>query len=166
MDEHQPDTPDVTIQPLDHRDPVSAEHIHAVMKLAYAQEARLLGVREFAPMQRSVQDIQAGGEFYLGAFSGDELLAALSIGPDDEPGQLLICALVVHPAAQRQGIGRLLVQDALRRGAGLVFAVSTAAANGPALALYRSLGFVDYRHGTLGAEALALVKLRRDPSDP
>lgn len=164
MHEHPSGPTDVRVEPFDHRDPAWATRLHAVMTLAYAQEARLLGVRDFAPLQRSVSDLQAGSEFHLGAFSGDDLLAALSIGADDEPGQLLICALVVHPRAQRQGLGRRLVREALQRGQGMAFAVSTGAANAPALALYRSLGFVAYRHGRLGPEALAMVKLRRAPA--
>jgi ribosomal protein S18 acetylase RimI-like enzyme len=42
-----------------------------------------------------------------------------------------------------------------------VFAVATPALNTPALSLYRSLGFVEYRYGTLGPEGVGLVKLRR-----
>ena len=69
---------------------------------------------------------------------------------------------MVHPSAQRQGIARALMQDALRRGAGMVYAVATGAANAPALALYRELGFVAYRQGSMGTAQLALLKLRRD----
>jgi ribosomal protein S18 acetylase RimI-like enzyme len=43
----------------------------------------------------------------------------------------------------------------------VAFAVATTALNAPALRLYRSLGFVEYRYGTIGAEGLGLVKLRR-----
>ena len=102
------------------------------------------------------------GEFHLGAWSGDTLQGVVSVGPDDEPDQLCIGMLVVHPSAQRQGIARALMQDALRRGAGMVYAVATGAANAPALALYRELGFVAYRHGSMGTAQLPLVKLRRD----
>jgi hypothetical protein len=43
----------------------------------------------------------------------------------------------------------------------MAFAVSTAAGNTPALALYQALGFVPYRYGVVDPEALPLVKLRR-----
>jgi ribosomal protein S18 acetylase RimI-like enzyme len=156
----------VSIEALDHRNPALAEAIHKVWSLAYAQEAALMGVQHFAPLQRSVQDIQGSAGFYLGAFVAGELMGVLCIEPDDEPAQLCIAALVVHPKAQRQGIGRGLVREALRRGEGMPFAVSTGARNGPALALYRALGFVAYRYGTLGPEAVDLVKLRWSPADP
>lgn len=156
----------VSIEALDHRNPSVAAAMHVVWSLAYAQEAALLGVRHFAPLQRTVQDLQASADFYLGARVADELLGVLCIGPDDEPAQLCITALVVHPKAQRQGLGRLLVQDALRRGEGMAFAVATGAGNGPALALYRGLGFAAYRRGTMGPEGVDVVKLRRAPADP
>ena len=166
----------VAIQPLDPRNPAVAQKIHHVMKLAYAQEARLLGVKDLPPLRRTVQDIQAGDEFYLGAMAvqdavedaveSGQLLGALSIGADDETDQLLISALVVHPAAQRRGIGRALVLEALRRSPGMTMAVSTGAQNAPALALYRAMGFVAYRRGVMGPQALAVVKLRRAGADP
>lgn len=155
------DAPAATIAPLDHRDPAVAQRLHDVLVLAHAQEARLLGATP-APLAGSTPaDIQASDLFYLGALRGGELLGALILGGDDDPDQIRITTLVVHPAHQRQGIARRLVQEALRRGAGLVFSVQAGAGNAPALALYHGLGFVEYRRGTLGA--LPLVKLRRAP---
>lgn len=153
-----------TIAPLDHRNAAVAQQIHTVLVPAYAQEARLLQAGDFPPLRRCVADIQAEEGFYLGAQRGDTLLGALALGPDDEPGQLLITTLVVHPDHQRQGVARALMADVLRRGAGAAFAVSTGADNAPALALYQGLGFTVYRHGSIGPDALALVKLRR-PAD-
>ena len=150
-----------SIARLDHRRAEVARRIHAVLMLAYAQEAALLQVRHFAPLARTVADIQAQADLYLGAVERGALIGALSFAPDDEPGQFIVNALVVHPAHQRRGIGRALLLEALRLGDGHTFAVSTAAANAPALALYGGLGFVAYRRGSIGPEALALVKLRR-----
>lgn len=149
------------IQPLDHRNLVVAQHILDVLLPAYAQEARLLQVEPVEPLQRSVADIQSSPDFYLGASVQDQLMGVLSLGPDDEAGQLCIHMLVVHPQAQRQGLAHLLMQELLRRSQGMVVAVATAAGNAPALALYRKLGFVVYRQGAMGAENLVLLKLRR-----
>lgn len=151
----------VRILPVDHREQAVAVGIHAVMSLAYAQEARLLGLEEFPPAARTVKDIQASEDFHIGVVADENVVAVLSICPDEEPSQLCISALVVHPEFQRQGFGRLLVLDALARGQGAVFAVATAAANAPALALYAALGFVPYRQGVIGPSKLPLVKLRR-----
>jgi ribosomal protein S18 acetylase RimI-like enzyme len=145
---------------------VVAARLHALLMLAHAQEARLLRGEHFAPLDRTPEDVQAGHEYHLGAFDGSALLGALSLGPDDEADQIQIATLVVHPAHQRRGIGTALIREALRRGEGMVFAVSTGAGNAPALALYRTLGFAVYRHGTIGPERLELVKLRRLPGVP
>jgi len=149
------------IEPIDQRELSVARNIHAVLLLAHAQEARLLKVKVFVPMAQTPEDLQRGNAFFLGALRGEALLACLSLVPDDEPGQIGIGALVVHPDQQRQGLARRLVAEALRRCAGQVISVTTGALNTPALALYRGLGFVEYRRGTLGAEALEVVKLRR-----
>ena len=128
--------------------------------LAYAQEAELLEVKDFAPLKRTVQDVQGSGDFHLAALDGNEIVGALCLGPDDEPDQLQISSLVVHPKWQRRGVGRALLAEALRRAAGMTISVSTGTKNTPALTLYREFGFVPYRYGTIGSEALALVKLR------
>jgi ribosomal protein S18 acetylase RimI-like enzyme len=112
---------------------------------------------------RAVDEIAADSDFYLGACQGDDLVGVLSVGPDDEAEQLCITLLAVRPAAQRQGIGRRLVQAALARLPGATFSVATTAGNIPALALYQALGFVAYRHGVIGPNSLPLVKLRRGP---
>jgi ribosomal protein S18 acetylase RimI-like enzyme len=149
------------IAALAHTTAAVAAEIHAVMALAYAQEAQLLQVRDFPPLAQSVADVQARQEFVIGARIDDELLGVVCVGPDDELQQLCITALVVHPKAQRQGIARQLLLAVFARGPGTVFAVATAADNAPALALYAQLGFVVYRQGAIGPEQLALVKLRR-----
>ncbi len=154
----------IAIEVLPHKTLATAQQIHAVMMVAYAQEAALLKVKHFVPLARAVSEVQASSDFFFGAFVDAELVGAIGIGPDDEPHQLCINSLVVHPKAQRQGIGRLLVAAALQRGAGAVFAVATAGLNLPALSLYREFGFVEYRRGEIGPERVALVKLRRLPS--
>ena len=149
------------IEAIDQRELPVAQAIHAVLLLAHAQEARLLKVKNVVPMAQVPEDLQRGPALFLGALRGDELLACLSLVPDDdEPGQVAIGALVVRPAEQRSGLARALVNDALRRCAGQVVSVITGALNAPALALYRELGFAEYRRGTLGVEAIEVVKLR------
>jgi ribosomal protein S18 acetylase RimI-like enzyme len=149
------------IRPIDHREPDVARRIHALLDLAHAQEARGLGRAGRAGAAPSAQDIQSSIAFYLGAFDGDRFVGAASLAPDDEPGQIGIALLCVAASHQRQGIGRSLVVEALRRGETMAFSVSAAADNAAALALYRGLGFVAYRRGTLGPDRLAMLKLRR-----
>jgi ribosomal protein S18 acetylase RimI-like enzyme len=149
------------IEPIDHHDPQVAARIHAVLVLAHAHEGRLLGSKAERRLERTVADIQAATAFYFGALRDGELLGAISLGPDDEPGQLRISSLVVHPEHHRQGIGAALMQEVLRRSVGMPLAVAATARNGPALALYGKFGFVAYRRGSLGPEAIEMLKLRR-----
>ena len=150
----------VRIEPLSHQDPSVAGQMHSLLVLAYAQEAKLLQVKDVAPLDRTPEDIRMSTNYYLGALEENELVGLLGLGPDDEPEQINISWLVVHPAQQRRGIGKQLLNDALRRGSGMTFSVSTGANNVAALALYRALGFVAYRNGTIGPKVLPLVKLR------
>jgi ribosomal protein S18 acetylase RimI-like enzyme len=153
----------VRIDVLDHKDPGVARQIHAVLIPAYAQEAALLRTSNFPPLDRTVEDVQSEEGRYLGAVVGGVVVGALHYESDEEPGQVLIASLVVHPSHQRQGIASALITEALRIEDQEVFAVSTGVKNIPAIALYRGFGFKEYRFGTIGLEALPLVKLRRTP---
>lgn len=146
---------------IDHRDSVVAQQIHAILIRAYEQEVSLIPEGHALPPARSVADIQSCNEYFLGAFVQDELVGTVSVGPDDEPGQISVESLVVRADHQRQSIGRKLMQEALRLGNNAAFSVVASEANTPALALYQSLGFTEYRRGTLGAESTPMVKLRR-----
>ena len=153
----------VHVVAVDHRDAAVARRLHAVLVLAHAQESALLQLKTPMPLLRTPADLQAGSEIYLGAFVGDTLVGAVSLARDDEPEQVAIATLVVHPAYQRRGVARALLEAALTLGDGVVFVVQTGALNAPALALYQRFGFTAYRHGQLGPEAVAMIKLRRQP---
>jgi ribosomal protein S18 acetylase RimI-like enzyme len=146
---------------LDHSDQAVAQTIHALLVQAHAQEAELLELGTSLPLEQTAEDIQASTDYFLGAELDGALMATVSVGLDDEPGQILVKSLVVHRGYQRQGMARALLMAALRLGGGAPFSVVTAAANAPALSLYHGFGFVEYRRGTLGTGLLAMVKLRR-----
>jgi ribosomal protein S18 acetylase RimI-like enzyme len=150
----------VRIEPINSKDPSVADQIRSVFALAYLQEGELLQVRQLAPLERTVSDIQKSSDFFLGAIEGNSIVGTLSLGPDAEPGQISISSLVVHPDFQRQGIGRSLLAAALQRASGFVPSVAACAQNLPALRLYGDFGFVRYRSGILGSENLEVVKLR------
>lgn len=151
----------LSVHSIDHREAAVAGQIHALLQQAHAQEAAWLGRHGPSVLPPSVEQIRSGNAFYLGAFDGDRVVGATGLAPDDEPGQIGIALLCVTPTHQRQGIGRSLVAEALRRSGSMVLCVSAAADNAAALSLYRGLGFVAYRHGSLGPDRLAMVKLRR-----
>lgn len=155
----------IRIELLDHRNLSVACEIHGILASAHAQEVELFQATHALPPERTTDEIQSSNEYFLGAFREDELLGSISVGPDDEPGQINIASLIVHPEHQRQGLAKSLLTEALRLGNGAAFSVVTGAANAPALALYREFGFVEYRRGTLGPELLVMVKLRRTYSN-
>lgn len=153
--------PRLLLSPLVHQRAELAAGILDVMQAAHAQEAQWLQMSRFPPLRQTVQDIQASSHFHLGALQDGRIVGVLVIAPDEDPGQLSITTLVVRASVQRQGVGRSLVQEALRRGPGVAFAVSAATANTAALALYKGLGFLPYRQGVLGTAQLPITKLRR-----
>ncbi len=148
------------IEPLDNRQIGIASELHRVLLLASAQESALLELSSAPPSQRSIEQIQAAGDYFIGAHDDQGLCGWLGLCADDEANQIHIASLVVEPRRQRQGIGRLLVIEALRRANGFVVSVTTPALNAPALALYKGLGFAEYRRGKLGAAELEVLKLR------
>ncbi len=149
----------IEVKPVDHHDPAMAAAIHAVQMAAYTQEARLLGARQFPPLERTVRDIQISTENYFAAFDNKILVGVVSLGPGEDPKVKNIASLVVTPARQREGIANLLLQMVLEQyGAGPI-TVQTAAKNLPALELYAKFGFVECKRWSVGAEALELVRL-------
>jgi len=149
------------VEHLNHHERAVAEGIHSVQMAAYAQEAKLLKARDFPPLERTVEDIQASDELFLGVVEDGAIIGALSMSPDEEPGAMSITSLVVAPHRQHQGIGRLLLAAALEQSGHTVLTVSTGAKNARALALYEQFGFSEYRRRRLGSELLEVIKLRR-----
>ena len=152
------------IEFVDHRALLTAQQLHAVQMVAYAQEAKLLGAIYFPPLERTVDDVQATDEVFMAAFMNQELVGAASVWPDPEEMGIDIASLVVDPRVQRQGIGKALMASVLAtHGSGKV-TVQTGAKNLPALSLYARAGFVELRRWFVGSEPLELVKLQRLPS--
>ena len=151
----------IRIQPLDPRDRTVAEGIHRVQIAAYEQEAKLLGVRHFPPLERTVEDVQAVSQRFFGAVADGSIVGVVSLESNEGPGSFNIASLVVSPQRQREGIGRLLLAAALEECGNAETTVSTGAKNIPALLLYAELGFVECGRYVVGSEQLELVKLCR-----
>jgi ribosomal protein S18 acetylase RimI-like enzyme len=151
------------IQFVDHRARLTAQQLHAVQMVAYAQEAKLLGAIYFPPLERTVDEVQATDEVFLAAFMGQELVGAVSVWPDPEGMGMNIGSLVVAPKFQRQGIGTALLTSVLAIHGSKEMTVQTGAKNLPALSLYARSGFIEFRRWFVGREPLELVKLHRLP---
>jgi len=153
-----------TIEPLDHRDRAVAQRIHAIQWAAYTQEAQLLGVTDFPPLRQTVERIQDSEEQFLGAVALGTLAGIAAIEQTQDPQALCISSLVVMPAMQRRGVASALLREVLRRFGSHTLVVSTAAANGPALALYGRFGFAELDRRLAGS--LELVRLGRATMPP
>jgi len=158
------------VQRLDNTQANTARAIHALIEAAHHQESAWLGLPPATTAWGDWTEVQRSGHLHLGIWSmataptaPADLIGVLTVAPDDEPGQLCVRVLAVQAAHQRQGVARALLHDALGRAPGQVWAVSAAAAHTRALALYQQAGFVPYRQGVLGPEALPMLKLRRVP---
>lgn len=142
-----------------HQDVEVAGRVQDLIELAAIQESRLVGLTPTIP---DLSDIRSSPHVHLGALSPDGALQGLlCLGQDDEAEQVAIHTLVVRPSSQRRGIARALVLQAQASQPAMRLAVVTAAANLPALALYRQLGFEVYRRGLMSGSEMPVFKLRR-----
>ena len=128
---------------LEELDIARREIASAVLELqrrAYRIEAALLGSDEIPPLHESLEELQASGETFLGAFLDGILAGAISWRVED--GVIDLHRLVVDPSRHRAGVGTALVRAALAAEPEAERAiVQTGAANEPARRLYRGEGF-------------------------
>ena len=154
-----------TVTLLDHARPEVADEIRRVLMLASAQEAALLGIVN-QPLQSGKSEIMTSRLIYLGVGTAEGTLCGwISLDREQPmPGAFAVGSLVVDPARQRRGIGRTLVGAALASVAPAALLVATPALNMPALALYRGLGFTEYRRARSGPANIEIVLLRQAAS--
>jgi ribosomal protein S18 acetylase RimI-like enzyme len=106
-----------------------------------------------------VEELVACGEEVWLCEEAGELVGA--VGVEDLGDALLIARLMVDPGATRRGVGTALVQRVVALAGEREVRVGTAAANGPALALYEGLGFRRVGERSV-ATGLPYVDLVRD----
>ena len=125
--------------------------LYHLQQRAYQVEANLIGAPHFPPLkQTKAQLVQEQPSGYV-CVRDESVVGALTLEHET------ITRLIVSPDHFRQGIAKQLVQHVLTRQT--VRFVSTAAANHPAIALYRQLGFRQTNQST--RDAIPLVTLER-----
>lgn len=137
------------------------ESITDLLVSAYRVEANLIGVQDFPPLHRTQADILASQSDFQGVLEGGErLLAVVETEPRDSV--LQIASLCVSPQRFRGGLASGLVAGVLADAqvSGRPVVVTTARANGPALALYQKFGFqmTAARRSPEGIELIDLEK--------
>lgn len=145
-----------------HADPAVAEELRALMAVAYAVEARLLGVADFAPLRRTAAHVAATDAEFVGIREDGVLVAAAEL-ERPEPAHTHIGALVVRPDRFRRGLASALLAALVRDRFADALTVSTGAANTPAVRLYERHGFAIERHWAT-PDGIPMVTLRRGPA--
>jgi len=150
----------VDVVELDLTDPEVAAQVVGVQRGAYGVEAELIEYDEIPPLLETVEEVADLDLVVLGAHEDGKLVGILGYSRDGDVVE--IDRLAVHPSAFRRGIGRTLIETLHEREPDATrFEVSTGAANHPALALYRSLGYHVTHHESLpGLTITHLLRLR------
>ena len=148
------------ITKLENSNKLVASQIYTVFQNSYKIEAELIGVAEFPPLSRSVNNIlNSKTQFY--GFSDKDFLAAV-IEIEVEDGQLDINSLTVDPSYFRKGIADKLIRYVLDNFDLKKATVETAVVNKPAINLYQKHGFVEFKRWTPSHGIEKLAMLRQD----
>ncbi|WP_281560531.1 N-acetyltransferase [Thalassomonas sp. RHCl1] len=141
---------------LENSNEIVANQIYSIFQNSYKVEAELIGVADFPPLSRSVQDIANSKTDFYG-FSDNNCLAAI-IEITVEEKHLEIHSLTVDPKFFRKGIAGKLISYALEAFDYTDATVETAVVNEPAINLYKKHGFVEFKRWTPshGIEKLAM----------
>jgi ribosomal protein S18 acetylase RimI-like enzyme len=130
------------VGPLDLADASVAARVLELQRRSYEVEARLIGSDRIPPLHESLEELQACGETFLGAYVEGRLAAVVSWRFDGTT--IDIHRLAVLPEFFRRGIGVALLRAALASESKARRAIAqTGAANDPAKQLYRGEGFVE-----------------------
>lgn len=160
-----------TTRPIDHTAADVAAAVVAVQRASYRVEADLIGYDRIPPLLDTAADVAALDLAVLGVHDDAGRLAGLvgylvEVGPGGPVAD--IERLAVDPRWFRRGIGRALVTAVHERErAAVAFTVSTGAANAPAVALYRSLGYRPVGERTVeGCRIAAFERRSARPAHP
>lgn len=147
---------------LDHRDLHVAEKILAVQRAAYRQEAILLRVERFPPLDREVAEILCSEDRFFGAWIDGVIAGVASVESGNDQVHACISSMTVAPNYQRRGVASALMSRLLQEVGAVPLTVSTGMLNKPALALYSAFGFAAVKYWRLDEFNLELVELRLD----
>lgn len=127
---------------LDLADRATADEVLSLQRRAYRVEAELIGSDGIPPLRETLEELQASGETFLGAFVEGRLTGAVSWKLEN--GTLDLHRLVVDPSQFRGGIGTALVRAAFGAEPAAERAiVQTGVDNEPARRLYLREGFTE-----------------------
>lgn len=144
------------IKKIDNSNEEVADQIFTVFQKSYKVEAQLIGVLDFPPLLRSVENIENSKTQFYGFLENKCLAGVIEVSLK---GKCLdIDSLTVDPSFFRKGIANKLISYVLDVFDLSEAIVETAVVNLPAINLYKKHGFVEFKRWTPshGIEKLAL----------
>ncbi|NMP32006.1 GNAT family N-acetyltransferase [Thalassotalea sp. M1531] len=144
------------INELDNSNVDVANQIFTVFQNSYQIEAQLIGVSEFPPLSRTLNEIMNSATRFYGCYENSCLAGVIEIAIKDK--RLEIDSLTVDPNYFKKGIASQLIGYAFDFFDFTEAIVETAVANEPAIKLYKKHGFVEFKRWTPshGIQKLAL----------
>lgn len=118
----------------------SSHEIHALFQKSYKIEADLAKAEKFPPLLWTAEMIQKKPGTFLGIKEDHTLIACIQIYEDSDQ-EMSIYSLVVHPSHFKKSLASQLLDFVLNRHIQKTIFVETAAANEPAISLYKKFGF-------------------------
>jgi GNAT superfamily N-acetyltransferase len=144
------------------------EHILEFLSLqltSYRVEAELIGFQDIPPLKDGIESIREAKETFIGYYVEADNIVQLAgaISYERDGSVVTICRMMVHPNHFRKGIASKMLEYVIlnqqKEGASRIM-VSTGTLNTPALALYRSFGFMERSVRTV-APGVQLTTLER-----
>ena len=148
-----------SVHVIDHKHSCVAVRIHEILMKAYTIEAGLIGVDDFPPLSRMIEEVASSENTFHGMVSEGTIAGIVEIELDPLIGTV-IASLAVDPDRGRSGIGEALVRFVQSRYRGVLY-VSTGSRNQPAIGLYRKLGFNLIGH-EITPEGIEIVNFEYD----
>jgi len=145
---------------LNHHEAQQAQEIWKLWRRSYQVEADLIGVSDFPPLRRTVEEIAASTRFFVGCRFAERLVGLAEYSM--EQGVLEISSLIVDPEHFRQGYANKLMGYLLAQNDWVEAIVDTAQANKPAISLYQKWGFIETNRW-LPEHGIPIVRLSRGP---
>ena len=132
----QPMTRD--IRPINQK--ISSREIYELFQVSYKIEANLAKAEKFPPLLWTTEDIQKRPGDFFGIYRQEKLAACIQVVSKPK-SEIWISSLVVHPEHFKKGLGSSLLDFVLSKYPQNQIFVETAAANSPAISLYKKFGF-------------------------
>ena len=127
---------------LAHHQFQTAKDLHRIWQRSYPLEAKLIGVVDFPPLNRTLLEFQNAKTRFVGLRQEGHLVAALEY--EFGKSLLSINSLVVDPDFLRKGYGKKMMEYILGVIDWQIATIETGEANVPAIRLYDKLGFEIY----------------------